>query len=363
MPIELLLLGGGHAHVEVLRRFAARPEPGLSLTLVARERWSPYTGMLPGLIRGECRMDEAHIDLVPLAAAARARFVAAAANGIDLDGRRVMLASREAIGFDLLSLDVGGLPAMPAGAGLPVRPIGGFLARLTALEAGLPDDACLAVVGGGAGGAELALALARRLAGRARIMLVSGTATVPAEAPAGARRMIRRALVAAGITVVTGVRADGFADGALELSDGRRLPVRAALWANGVVAPGWLAASGLACDAAGCVRVDAMLRSVSHAAVFAAGDCAALADARPKAGVWAVRAGPPLAAALRQAAMGRQPVAWRPQRRALAILGLGNGRAVAWRGRLWAGGRLVARWKDWIDRRWIARYRDSGGGL
>ena len=50
---DLVLLGAGHAHVEVLRRFAMRPEPGVRLTLIGREPETPYSGMLPGLIRGD----------------------------------------------------------------------------------------------------------------------------------------------------------------------------------------------------------------------------------------------------------------------------------------------------------------------
>jgi len=127
-----------------------------------------------------------------------------------------------------------------------------------------------------------------------------------------------------------------------------------------VVGPAWLARSGLACDASGCVRIDDRLRSISHAHVFAAGDCAAReGDPRPKAGVWAVRAGPPLAANLFAAVAGNPLHPWRPQRDALVILGFGGGRAVAWRGRHSLAGRLPALWKDWIDRRWIARYDRS----
>src|SRR6185437_7468874 len=129
------------------------------------------------------------------------------------------------------------------------------------------------------------------------------------------------------------------------------------LWATGVVAPAFLAASGLACDAAGCVVVRRSLRSASHRFVFAAGDCASIAGAaRPKAGVWAVRAGAPLAANLRRAARGRPLRRWQPQSQALVILGLGDGRAIAWRNGIALEGALVWRWKDRIDRRWMRMY-------
>ncbi|HEY1935357.1 MAG TPA: selenide, water dikinase SelD [Acetobacteraceae bacterium] len=354
---DLVLLGAGHAHVEVLRRFAMRPEPGVRLTLIGREPETPYSGMLPGLIRGDYRFHEAHIDLAPLSAATGARLVIGEATSIDLPARSVAITGRPPVAFDLLSIDVGGEPAMPAGAGVPVKPIGSFLDRLSALEAEQPRGARIAVVGGGPAGTELALALAHRFGGRFRLVLVCDTPEPLTAAPPHARRVARAALVDAGVELASGVRAGALTDGRLALSDGSFLDVDAALWATGVVGPGLLAASGLACDAAGCVRVDARLRSVSHPFVFAAGDCAALeGNLRPKAGVWAVRAGAPLAANLRRTARGKPPRPWRPQRDALVILGLGDGHAVAWRNGLAVSGGLVWRWKDWIDRRWMRMY-------
>src|SRR5690349_22781033 len=102
---DLVLLGAGHAHVEVLRRFAMRPEPGLRITLIGREAETPYSGMLPGLIRRDYRFEQAHIDLAPLAAASGARLIVAEATGIDLDARTVRLERRPESSFDVLSVD------------------------------------------------------------------------------------------------------------------------------------------------------------------------------------------------------------------------------------------------------------------
>src|SRR5689334_13681956 len=192
---DLVLLGAGHAHVEVLRRFAMWPEPGLRLTLIGREPETPYTGMLPGLIRGDYTFEQVHIDLAPLAAAARARLILAEAIAIDLAERHVTVTGRPSIPFDLLSIDVGGEPAMPASGGEPVKPIGRFLARLSALEQQLSSGARIAVIGGGAGGTELALALARRYHGRVQIVLVCDGPEPLASSPAYARSAARRALV------------------------------------------------------------------------------------------------------------------------------------------------------------------------
>src|ERR1700722_1926900 len=125
-PVEtdIVLLGAGHAHVEVLRRFAMRPEPGVRLTLIGREPETPYSGMLPGLIRSEYTHQEAHIDLAPLAALANARLVLGEATSFDPEERTVSVAGRPDIPFDLLSVDVGGIPVLPDGTGIAVKPIG-----------------------------------------------------------------------------------------------------------------------------------------------------------------------------------------------------------------------------------------------
>ncbi len=359
--IDLVLLGAGHAHVEVLRRFARRPEAGVRLTLVARAPVTPYSGRLPALIRGDCARADAQIDLGPLAAVAGARLVITEATGIDLSARLVAVDDRPSVRFDLLSIDVGGVPAMPEGIGIAVKPIGLFLAALIRMEGKLANGARLALVGAGAAGTELALALARRFRGRFRLTLVCDTPEPLMEAPPSARAVVRTALADARVELVCGVRAGVPAGGKLALSDGSVIEAEEVLWATNALGPKLLAESGLICDAAGCVLVDASLRSRGHDFVFAAGDCAAIEGApRPKAGVWAVRAGPVLAANLRRAAQGEPPRAWRPQADALAILGLGDGRAVAWRNGFALSGLLVGWYKDWIDRRFLQRYASEG---
>src|ERR1700677_4456462 len=301
-PIEtdILLLGAGHAHVEVLRRFAMRPEPGVRLTLIGREPETPYSGMLPGVIRGDYEPRQALIDLAPLAAAAGARLVLGQAVSIQLEPRTVTVPGRPEMPFDLLSINIGGEPEAPPGGGIPVKPIGRFLAQLAGLEGTLRDGERIVVAGGGPAGVELALALAYRFRTRYRITLVSGTAEPLIDAPASARRAAVAALVDASVEIVRGAMAGDFKDGRVTLSDGSFLEAAACLRATGVRAPAFLARAGLACDANGCVQVDTTLRSISHPAVFAAGDCATIEGSpRPKAGVWAVRAGVHLARNLR----------------------------------------------------------------
>src|SRR5277367_5772402 len=131
-PVEtdILLLGAGHAHVEVLRQFAKRPQPGVRLTLIGREPETPYSGMLPGVIRGDYEPRQAHIDLAPLAAAAGARLILGEAVSIQLDTKTVSVPGRPDVQYDLLSINVGGELASREDGGIAVKPIGRFLDQL-----------------------------------------------------------------------------------------------------------------------------------------------------------------------------------------------------------------------------------------
>jgi selenide,water dikinase len=321
---------------------------------------------LPALIRGDCTRSEACIDLALLSSAAGARLILADPTGIDLAGRVLELAGRPPMPFDLLSADLDGESAMPdvSDACIPVSPPGSFLARLPALEAALPDGARIAIIGGGPVGTELALALARRFAGRLRLVLVSETPEPLPAAPPLARRAAWAALVDAGVEQASAVLAGALVDGRLALSDGSFLSVDAVVWAGGTHAPGLLGEAGLACDAAGRVLVGATQRSVSHPCIFAAGDCAAQPSdnwaGRGRAGRVDNWAGRVLTATLRRAARGRKlgrlRHLWRPPQVVPAMLDLGGGRAVAWSSGLAVAGDTVGRAKDWFDRRCMRAY-------
>jgi len=367
-PRTILLAGGGHAHVEVLRRFGERPAPGVSLVLVSPDRFTPYSGMLPGRVAGHYSHAEAHIDLGPLAAYAGARFVRDRIAALDADARAATTASGERIAFDIVSLDVGSAPDMRfPGArehATGVKPVDAFLARWDRVRADAVAGRVgrIAVVGGGAGGVEVLLAMHHRLSKDAparipRFVLVSDRTSLPA----AANRALLARLRAADVELHLGRGAGRFDASGVELAGGGHVSADAVFCATPATAAPWLAASGLACDGRGFVRIDDRLRSPSHIHVFAAGDCASQ-DGRvhPRSGVYAVRQGPPLAGNLRAAATGAALATYVPQRRALALVSTGGRHAVAVWGRWSVAGRWVWRWKDRIDRRFVARYRVDG---
>jgi selenide,water dikinase len=375
---HLVLVGAGHAHVEVLRRFGMNPLPGLPLTLLTRSRHTPYSGMLPGYVAGHYRFDETHIDSEPLARFAGAELVLDEAVGLDLANRRVLRRNGDPIPFDVLSVDIGSTPNTPAVPGasdhaLPVKPIDGFLRRFMSLRERVlasGGETSIAVVGGGAGGVELLLSLERRLRSdlaaqgrdpaRLQLTLVTRSGTLLPELPKRMQRRFAGLLAERGIRVLTDASVTHVTADRVATEDGRTVPAEEVLWTTEAMAAPWLGETGLSLDERGFIRVASTLESVSHPGVLAAGDVASFEDgALPKAGVFAVRQGPVLAENLRRAVLGQKLTPYRPQRHWLVLISTGDHHAIGTRNGIVFEGDWVWTWKDWIDRRFMRGYGEG----
>ncbi len=362
---RLLLLGGGHAHVHVLQDLARERAAGAEVTLASPFMQQTYSGMVPGLVAGHYAAAQCAIPLLPLARAAGVRFVHSAAVVLDAKQRSVTLANGDKLGYDVLSLDVGGVMDRQVVPGarehaLWVRPIEQFVHWADQMIAiGGERTLDVVVVGGGAAGVELALALQHRLnrmGTGSRLTLVAGPEGVllgyPPDTVRRGLRALRRFRVVVVNEACTAITASH-----VHLSNGARLVCDAPVMCIGTSAPPWLHGSGLAQDERGFISTGPTLQSLSHPEVFAAGDVASRPDApHPRSGVYAVRAGPPLAHNLRRAVAGGELMAYLPPLRTLNLLSCGRRRAILSYGDWSAQGRWVWWLKDRIDRAFVARY-------
>jgi selenide,water dikinase len=366
---DLVLVGGGHTHALALRMLAMRPLAGLRITLISPASHTPYSGMLPGLVAGHYTFEETHIDLARFCQWAGVRFIEAEVTALDPAARRLALAGRPDIPYDLVSIDIGSGPEMDSVPGarehaVPVKPVAGLWQRWRnlhqrVLERSGGEAYRIAVVGGGAGGVELALAMACRLAGRpVGFDLWCGGAQILQGYNPGARAAAQAALERHGVAVHTASRVARVEPGSLLLEDGTRHPCAELFWCTGAAAAPWIAASGLSTDAGGFLAVRDTLQSPDDDRVFGAGDIAVqLNHPRPKAGVFAVRQAPVLAHNLRARLLGRPLREHRPQRRFLSLVSLGDQRATADKGPFSLTGAWVWRWKDRIDRQFMDRFQ------
>jgi pyridine nucleotide-disulfide oxidoreductase family protein len=366
---RLVLLGGGHTHLHVLAAMAREPMPGVQAVLATPNPRQIYSGMVPGWIAGHYTLDECSIALEPLARAAKVELALSPAVSVDAKERTVTLADGRVAEYDVLSLDTGATFDRDAirGArehGLFLRPIEHFVQlfdRVPALAADRVLD--VVVIGGGAAGFEVALAVHHRLNGsgdeRARVCLVTGDASVLPSFNAKVRQRAINTLRRARITLMNQKVVEVGAQ-QVQLDNGARLVCDVPLLALPTVAPAWLKGSGLALDEQGFVATTATLQSTSHPEVFAAGDVAARNDrALPKSGVFAVRAGPALALNLRRRLAGGELLPWQPRERSLYLLSCGNRRAIVAWGDLSAQGRWAWWWKDQIDRGFVSSFEQA----
>ncbi len=379
---DLVLVGGGHTHAIVLRKFGMQPLPGVRLTLISDLVQTPYSGMLPGHIAGQYTFDEAHIDLEPLTHFAQAQLILDRAVGIDPVRQQVLCGQHPPIAYDVLSLDIGSTPATFAVPGaaehvIPAKPVPALLRAwaqwLEVVQSGAPRQTlAIAVVGGGVGGVELILNMQRQLwdcldtLGRPRrqvaLHLFHRGTMVAKGRNRGTRRWLQQHLMARGIHLhlseaVCAVEAIAPERRRVRCESGLTVECDRIFWVTQASAPDWLRASGLATDEQGFVLVDNTLQSCSHPHIFAAGDVATIQhQPRPKAGVFAVRQGNPLFHNLRAALRGQPLRPFRPQRQYLSLISTGDGSAIAARGPWMLAAPLMQTWKDRIDRQFMAQF-------
>jgi len=386
---HLVLLGAGHAHLFVLQALIERltnTQYTCRVTLISPDRWQYYSGMVPGWIEGTYSLDQCRIDIRALLESTAIDFIEQAAVDLDADTQTISLHNGERISYDLLSIDIGSeiRPLLSKSGGpsltdthhqLSIKPLtsfsDGWLSLIKHLRTTTESSFSLAVIGGGAAGVELAFAANAALKKNNpdhRVLLISGQKSVLSNFSVRTQRKVKQALARQHISVVSG-HASSF-DTNLHLDNGDMIEVSAVLTATGAKPAAWLTKTGIALDSHGYISVNAYHRSLSHPSIFAAGDTCSRTDAPLKrSGVHAVRAGPVLASNLlaildletsQRGLASHTEIAtlktFMPRRYSLFLLASGQRSAIGSWGPFTFSGRWVWRWKDHIDRGFIARF-------
>ena len=374
---DLVLVGGGHSHVIVLKKFAMKPLPGVRLTVITRDVDTPYSGMLPGYLAGHYNFDEVHIDLRPLCQFAGARLYHDEAVRIDHPTNQVVCKRRPSVPYDVLSINIGSTPSfngIPKAEKFttPVKPISNFIDRWQIVlkrTMEKPGAHRIGVVGAGAGGVELLLAaqyrLGELLADRDQssdgieFHLIFKSETILPEFKRTVRRRFEHHLKARGVQIHTGALATEIASDGVIVAGGKKIELDEIFWVTEAGAPRWLRDSGLDLDEAGFIRVRDTLQTTTHDNIFAAGDIAAMVNhPRPKAGVFAVRQGSPLNDNLRLVLTGKSAKSFSPQKAFLSLISTGDKNAVASKWGWTLEGQFVWHWKNWIDRRFMRKFSE-----
>ena len=371
---HLVFVGGGHTHALVLLALGKTPLPDCRITLISDVKSAPYSGMLPGRVAGIYEDDEMHIDLPRLCRFAGADFISAHVSGYDTETGILQQEDGEALDLrpDFISFNVGSAPKLDAVDGaqqwaIPSKPVPTLLegwARVREAAERIPPDGDplrIIVVGGGAGGVELTLAMQSQLPESTRFDLVHGGDHLLPGHNNRVRRRFTNLLAARGVTTRLGKRVVEVMDKQTRLDDGSSLKSDFVFWVTQPAPPKWLQNTGLELNEKGFLRVGPTLECLGRRGVFAAGDVASIEGTPlPKSGVYAVRMAAPLEANLRAAWAGDPLGAYEPQRHILSLIGTADRRAVV--SRPWLPtlhSRIAWWWKDRIDQRFMRQFVEA----
>ncbi len=369
MSRHLVLVGGGHAHMTVMRELTDFIDRGHTVTLVSPSPYHYYSGMGPGLLGGTYRPQQVRFHIQKLVETRGGSFIEDRVTTVDADRRQLHLASGQQLSYDIASFNTGsGIPLQASGAAgegvVPVKPIVNLLqARRRILQNMKGKSQDLLVVGGGPAGVEVAGNLWRLVhlaRGEARITLLAGSRLLH-RFPDRVRQLVLKSLQKRGVQVLEGARATSVTAGRAGLNDGRTLSYDMAFIAAGVEPSQIFRDSGLATGQDGGLLVNDRLQSIVCPELFGGGDCISLqGHDLAKVGVYAVRQNPVLHANLLAALENRDLIPFKPQSRYMLILNLGNQRGVLNKGPWAWEGRLPFLFKDYIDRRFMHAFQVSG---
>ncbi|UXH42706.1 FAD-dependent oxidoreductase [Rossellomorea vietnamensis] len=358
----IILVGGGHSHLHCIKK-SRHQEENVKWVLISPSRYQYYSGMFSGYTEGIYSLEETRIDLENLCKAAGCDFVESAVLSIDPDQQHLLTDKGEIFTYDFVSFDIGSRNDSMEIKGLhthnlPIKPNYRFPEQIRKLQ----KSRKTIFIGGGAASIEMALSLKawKRDKGfdNHAITVVHSSPLLEKAGIFSSKKMTDIALTK-GVDLHPG-RVTKVEESRLYTDKGEILDYEEVIFLGGPKAPPLFGSSVLPTDEQGYLLVNSYLQSVEYPNVFGTGDCATLQDFPdvPKNGVTAVRQGPVLWENLNGAAANGKIIPFEPQNRYLAIMSVGDKRGFLTYGSF----SLVSGWawrlKDWIDQRFMRKYRE-----
>ncbi|MGI0117285.1 selenide, water dikinase SelD [Zooshikella sp. RANM57] len=366
---DIVLVGGGHSHVLFIRRWKMKPLPDTRLTLISPQVFTPYSGMLPGLIAEHYTFEQTHIDLRRLCQWAGVRFIVDRVVDIEPDTQHLSLENYPQLNYDALSLDIGLTPDLiiPGATEytIPVKPISEFYAQWQSLKQLVKEDKqshyTIGIIGGGAGSIELALAISHSLKSvnaHYTIHLFTASSHILPDYLPKTRQHVKHKLFQAHVNIHEDFKVSNVCDHGVYSQNNEEVLLDKIFWCTHGQGADWLKNTSLDLSEQGFVLVKNTLQTLKFDNIFAAGDIAHLTpEANPKAGVYAVRMAPVLFHNIRALLADRPLKPFKPQKHFLSLLACGEKDAVGERVPFSFSGTWVWRWKDFLDRRFMGKFQ------
>ncbi|TAL17873.1 pyridine nucleotide-disulfide oxidoreductase [bacterium] len=362
----LVLAGGGHAHVYILARALELQKAGVRVILVSPEEYQYYSGMGPGLLSGIYQPAQTRFDLRSLSERGCADFIKGAVKAVNPEEKSLTLEDGSGLSYDIVSFNVGGRVEIGKISGArefarPVKPISNLFKARNEILALARKKLNFAVVGGGPAGVEVAgnlWRLSKEGGNEGSITVIEGGERILGAFPQKASEYARSSLEKRGIRIVTGGRVKEIGKSGVSLETGEVVPADFTFLATGVSVPPIFKNSGLSAGSSEGLEIDDFLRHPKYHEIFGGGDCVTNpGHPLPKVGVYAVRQAPVLYRNLFAALTGGELTRFRPQKKYLLILNLGDGTGLFVRGNLVARGEWALWLKNRLDTSFMAKHR------
>ena len=369
MAKHLLLVGGGHAHMTVMKNIDRIVAEGHRVTVVSSSSLHYYSGMGPGMLSGIYQPEEIRVDVKKLTENRGGEFVKNDVVRIKPEIRAVVLKTGQTIDYDVVSFNIGSaVPIKDSERGrkniFTVKPIEKLLdVRAAVIDALKGRKLEIGVAGGGPSGVELAGNL-HRLVGRNG---GGGNISLAVDIPlldgfdSRIRKAVKNSFRHKGIELYENMPVSHLENRSLVFNDGSRITCDLLIYATGVKPSPIFYESGLPTGVDGGLLVNRHLQSVAHPEIFGGGDCISF-EPRPldKVGVYAVRQNPVLKHNLQAALNQHSLVEFVPQESYLLAFNMGDGTAIlSWKNLL-LNGRLGFIIKNYIDQRFMRSFQLSG---
>ncbi|WP_181350214.1 NAD(P)/FAD-dependent oxidoreductase [Thalassobacillus sp. CUG 92003] len=361
MTKRVLLVGGGHAHLQVIKSYYEEREDQLQICLISSSRYQYYSGMFSGYTEGLYNLDDIRIDLKDFCEKANTNFIEKNASCVHPDQQKLICEDGSVYPFDLISFDIGSVNVPPKRHGTPadkaIKPNHNFADQIETLR----EQRQPLIVGGGATGAELALSIQawkRRNGRKGNVRLVSSEGLLPDE-PKHTSAKLLKMMRKYGIEVWNGERVESVYEDHVITNNRNKIRHTEVLWLGGAIAPPLFYESGLPTDAEGFALVENTLQLKGHEHVFAAGDCATMEEYPDlsKSGVYAVKQGLVLWQNIKHAVHKETLEVYQPQKKALYILSTGYQRGFMIYGALCYHSKQAWKLKNKIDREFMNRFK------
>lgn len=362
---QIILAGGGHGHVVALRLLGLQPIEGARVTLVSDVAYAICASMLPGIVAGKYRLEEAMIDLRKLCEFAGVEFVQGSVSGINLNEKFLALDRGTTLSFRVLSLNLGSRPAFSEEESVkehtwPLKPVEIFLAKLETFVAKHQegDSKTFVVVGGGKSGFEMACALSERLHSDVIIHIIQANTRFLEDYRERTSDLAFQALEKKNVVIHLDEYVTEVTPNSVLCESGLEVPADVILWASHPEpAVKWLRASGLAVDQQGFLQIRKTLQSASHTYIFALGEIASMQGCNyPRTANLGIRQGALLYENLKRWIEGSKLDTFDCHRGMCDFIFSGYSTAILQSKMFSVNSRLASRFQGYLEKRFVAKH-------